>query len=50
MVSFGPGLGTVVAFHQHGNTQLLKGCDHSMMILSTDIVSFIHHLVYYIII
>jgi len=40
MVSFCPRLGSVVVSHQHGNTQHLKGCDHSMMTLSTEIFSF----------
>jgi len=46
MVSFFPGLGSVVVFHQQGNTQLLKDCEHSVMILSTEFVRFIHHMVY----
>jgi hypothetical protein len=43
---FGPGLGLVVVPHQHVNTQVLKGCDASMMTVSTELFGFIPHLIY----
>ena len=46
MGSFGPGLGSVVVSYQQGNIQTLKGCDNSMMILSTGLFGFIHHMVH----
>jgi len=46
MGSFGPGLGSVVVSHQHGNTKTLQDYDHSTIIFSTEIFSFIHHLVH----
>jgi hypothetical protein len=39
MGSFGPELGSVVVSHQHGNTQVLKGCDASVMTLSSKLYS-----------
>jgi hypothetical protein len=46
MGSFGPGLGSMVVSQKHSNTHVLKGCYHSMMIISTELISFIHQLVY----
>jgi len=39
MGSFGPGLGSVVVSHQHGNTQILKSHDYSMMTLSNEFLA-----------